>query len=552
MNTARTASTLFTSEYINTARVIFEPILNKHRAFRILERAIRPHTPTISMIGIGEAIDEQRQGQVSVAKDDVPPPAGTSFGQPSLEVRGPIGINLPAEVVHLVCNYLDVKTLKSLRLASRKFDDIGICHLFSEISVGATRASLRRLSQVAGYPCFAKRVKTLECYGTAVMENNRTAYTVWQSHLRTVIYQALMLIANGADLLEYSRSATTPETRRTARKKAMAYPEFKWFRKEMAGTPEDFAAKTMSMVTWLKAMPNLKAIKYSAAPSAGRGHDLDCGATGLFTLLTACHTAGVKLDTLDIRLIGIEFVYYWLTRRIQGTCGVGRELDFASETIALMQGSLFSLKSLTLHMLFDEGIRTFRAARVMYQGLLRRTLHGMTNLKVLDIAFDPLPNAREKVMILRLAEILRPGHLKHLESLSIAGMYVGAPRFLKLLEGWISTLKVLHIRRIVLKHRWKKHLPLLKEWVSRSQLQSFNFRGPLLEYDAITYRVFQIGPFGGRECPSDIEDDLMNWRVVNYLMHGGPFPWGWQDCKSTACLQMGHEDVTPRAPEQQA
>ncbi|KAF2802551.1 uncharacterized protein BDZ99DRAFT_527277 [Mytilinidion resinicola] len=71
---------------------------------------------------------------------------------------------IPPELLHIICNFLDIPTLKAFRRASSAYNTIAVTHLFSEAYLRNNMTGFNRLlALVTKGPQFAQHIKSLEC-----------------------------------------------------------------------------------------------------------------------------------------------------------------------------------------------------------------------------------------------------------------------------------------------------------------------------------------------------------------------------------------------------
>jgi hypothetical protein len=112
-----------------------------------------------------------------------------------------VGIHtLAPELHHMICSYLPSADTKSLRLVNKYFADVGLDHLFSELSVFFNKHSFEELIAASQHPIISKKaraifyepllldedIKELEDYKTAIMARQApgSRYSPsWQNHV---------------------------------------------------------------------------------------------------------------------------------------------------------------------------------------------------------------------------------------------------------------------------------------------------------------------------------------------------------------------------------
>lgn len=93
-----------------------------------------------------------------------------SFASPS---------DLPVEIWHVICSYVDRKSLPSLRLTCTKLANIAVTPLFAEIYVNWLPRAFRRISVIAAHPKLCHHVRILS-FEQCLLNNELEDFETWQ------------------------------------------------------------------------------------------------------------------------------------------------------------------------------------------------------------------------------------------------------------------------------------------------------------------------------------------------------------------------------------
>ncbi|KAL9030661.1 MAG: hypothetical protein Q9196_001248 [Gyalolechia fulgens] len=98
--------------------------------------------------------------------------------------------NLPAEIWHIICGYLDREYLPSLRLVCTKIAHVAATPLFAEIYVNWLPRSFHRLTAIAAHPHLRRLVKTL-FFEQCLLDKRYKDFELWRevADNRFVLFQ---------------------------------------------------------------------------------------------------------------------------------------------------------------------------------------------------------------------------------------------------------------------------------------------------------------------------------------------------------------------------
>ncbi|KAF2490201.1 hypothetical protein BU16DRAFT_596105 [Lophium mytilinum] len=388
---------------------------------------------------------------------------------------------LPPELIHQVCNYLDVPGLKNFRLTDSRSNEIAVCHLFSEGSFSASEISLRRLKALSSHTQYAKYVKKLEFVGTS----DRGSFD-WASMFRL------------------GRNET-PETL-TAED---SYPLD--VRADELGTLSDQLRLAMGprFLLTLQKMPTLRSIKHCNGPLTLPWHRKSNDS--IISLLFSCAFSQIKLEHLEIEMNKSDDIRGWgcLTDfRLRGSEGVMRVFR-SLKLMALAHLTQFTYKSLR------DGWKGFG-----FDGkMLGKLLIEMVSLEELEITFLPSgPEVTEWSMRFALQNVLGSigrSNVTGLKSLTLSGMRMGVEHMFSFINKNIGTLQHLQLGKMVLEGgQWREALPRLRDWIHTSNIETLSIRGRRLEvndYEQIWPKFDgNIGVEADMSVQSDIVDYLLN------------------------------------------
>ncbi|KAF2802566.1 uncharacterized protein BDZ99DRAFT_482704 [Mytilinidion resinicola] len=410
-----------------------------------------------------------------------------------LNIRGPATSlrDLPAELVHEICNYLDVDSLKAFRLTDSKPNKVAVSHLFSEASINLSSDSLSYLKALMIHPEYASHIKVLDFESSS--EN-----LVWTelSMLRLVISQTMRKTVDA----EQKDSLT-------------AYESGTWKGLHC----KDMLEQGKGLITLLERMPALNSIKFrtsSTSPDPIRG---------LFALLCGCTTSGVRPKQLHIQLNHDENMMAWDSLK--------DELHQQDE----FQPSLRPLKLTVLAHLVRFNFRSLTRGPGSYEkhpytamvfGLDLGPYDGtteMVNLEVLEISFLPSnPDVFNWIMPFTLEDglgLIGESKLIRLQSLSLSGMHMGVEYLFALLDNNVGTLKDLQLGKMVIEGgRWKTALPRLRDWIRTSKVETLSVRGRLQELDD-DEQIWPPDEMIGDYFRVDMKADMpLQKDIVDYLL----------------------------------
>ncbi|KAF2490199.1 hypothetical protein BU16DRAFT_566228 [Lophium mytilinum] len=427
--------------------------------------------------------------------------------------------DLPAELLHLVCNYLDIVDLKSFRLAHKRFRDIGVSHLFCEARLCSDLESLKRLEHVASHP-IAKHVKSLDCVAKVPKG-----------------YFGMELVMSTD--FEYTRGLILAEN---AGGEA-AYQEFIQAWTKAWGHYPGALGQSPCLSVLLKGLVSLESIKFSAGtpivPNTPTHRTCTYLHHGRFFVgvLRACQLAGVALEKLVFSDVN-ERILHLVNYREHS-----RELNKFPCLWRVPNGYELRniLTSLTTLKLRIGNIWTRRWPHAPHvRDNFATVLSNMSNLQVLDIAFLDIPAL--------LSSVLRESLWPTLESLSLGYVGIHEPHFMSFLEKHTSSLKVLELNNIILVGSCGQNiLRPLRDWVMRSKLEFISVKGPLREIHPIERAHEDEDALNLRCKEADWKPDRneINLHVLKYLTYGQGLT---HDAEVTQAALTGIHEAIYEAP----
>ncbi|KAF2802565.1 uncharacterized protein BDZ99DRAFT_482703 [Mytilinidion resinicola] len=430
--------------------------------------------------------------------------------------------DLPAELLHMVCNYVDVKGLKALRRSNRRMSEIAVSHLFSEVCLTAMDLSHSKLDLLLRRPEMRKAVRSMQydSYIIPVPSEDFDYRRYFTGVLILTLCQAL------------HKSATSVPTAVTQDAHKLAFH----LQKDIDNRHVSLI-NSVTMVQHTDRMPRLNSLKYTGGPpdlqqwdQSNRTawlRDIQYGpAIGLFSTLLACHKSGIELKKLQIEWDGLAMLDAWHGLYASSLYRVPN--FFQRVMVTFNKAALAHLTSFSWQMRIGE--LEERPAAQPHSGFLYRVLRGMPQLKELEISFrcksqgPRMPSVRPRQVLLSdsfgSAEAGTSSTWANLEPLSLAGMHTEVEDLFAILENHRLTLKVLQLEGIAFQRHgdWAVALPRLREWVRLAYLQTLGFRGDLVEgmpsWDA------------AKDCRYKPEGDswMKNVKAVEYLTGDGEFP----------------------------
>ncbi|KAF2802567.1 uncharacterized protein BDZ99DRAFT_527293 [Mytilinidion resinicola] len=409
------------------------------------------------------------------------------------------GLNdLPSELLHLTCNYLDIVDLKSFRLTNTRFCDIGISHLFCEARLCADLTSLKRLENVATHPV-AKYVKSLDCVGYE-KDNGFGAE-----------------LNRMADF-QYGRRFILAATEGASYGDIMVLMQA-WIKKCGYASETKDEPPRLSLI--LKLLVALESVKCSLNPpdtplwTSGTGIRCPLGPAFYFFsgVLKACHLADVALKTLDVSHVHETILYELGTRRALRAFVKFMRFQQPASGYGI-PSMLMNLPSLKLRVcsFCSSDPDTLRQARQMFAD----SLHNMPKLQILDLSFVDKP--------VFLSSILEESVWPDLESLSLSFVGIHESHFMSFLEKHTPSLKALELDNIILVgSSGKAILRPLRDWVLRSNLEFFSITGSLQEIES-KHGVDENESAFQQYCSlADWKPNSngINLEVLKYLTYGG-------------------------------
>ena len=254
--------------------------------------------------------------------------------------------NLPPELLHMICAYLEPMDVAGIRLLDRSIAAVGLEHLVSQIHLIAKPDSFDRLLAVAEHPS-ARRYVTSLFYEANMLRPHRVPQVDRERWEETIV------MSDDAGSLEelqdpsfvsacdhlpkkYIRrplpAASNRRLRYTKRELQQGYKTYRSYRTEQCRMNESVAYEE-ALVGAMKQLPNLKSIivscrrglttKFRAAFRAGLSEDVSpdpanvvaVGSRQLSFILSAADKAGLQIKKLVCGSLDHFFLYQSFGRR---------------------------------------------------------------------------------------------------------------------------------------------------------------------------------------------------------------------------------------------
>ncbi|KAF2490213.1 hypothetical protein BU16DRAFT_566244 [Lophium mytilinum] len=456
-----------------------------------------------------------------------------------IQQNGPIP-SLPPELLHTVCNYLDVPTLKSFRLASKTYNEIAIPHLFSEAYLRPTISSYTRLhTLLTKGPHCAKYIKSLDCVAEHDLCPSGAAHDIdWESALHSPVgfihsmnryYEREMRQELDSSFIRGAERQVEREMLLERAEGDPSSPYYQHYEYLAATDRENYPPEVdqlENLVSLMKRMAALESIKFSETPNR-----YGEGSTFFNAVYMACFAAGVKLKQVEALWTDVAYRRF----SVWGFCWL-----FGNENMGRFMWQ-WALNNFT-------SIRFDLSENRDDQNSTINTLRVLPNLQSLTLArkSEQTTSSYEASFMCDFGQVLEDLQLSNdgmtinwprLQHLSLAWIAIKFDALLGFLKDHDSSLKFLDLERVALDGgSWLTALPEFREWIASSQLQRVTVRGTLIAYtvdldegqihgDMYDWRFpfVQLGQYGEAQ-PVEHKTGL-NLPVIDYLMKGGEFPF---------------------------
>ncbi|KAK3689731.1 hypothetical protein B0T22DRAFT_462112 [Podospora appendiculata] len=393
-------------------------------------------------------------------------------------------LNLPRELIHQICEALDLRDVRRFRLTCRQLAAIGACHALPIVTFFFHRDDFGALRAIANHPVYPKYVKTL-IYDAEVLEDARMTY-------RNYVDDTREFASMRSNALRARRAATPTVPDAELRAKFKAYKIAHAAQKQIVATSEDFQVLREVIAKF----PNLDDILMSVdfefrKPEEDHNPDLELrgpfdklgcatipgfpkaeGVRHLSALLAAVQAAGRMKALKSIRAGSLHYSFFdhglsaGSPIRIDGGVDMFHNLtrfelsihchsEFADE-FGDENGSLDD---------DDDFDHVEECRRVMRTGVIRKLLRKMPNLEVLSILFSEHDyDDDEAIFPASLSEIIPADQVwPNLETLKLGSIETDREELVAFLVRHKESLMSLSLQDIrLIETSWLKLLPQLK------------------------------------------------------------------------------------------
>jgi hypothetical protein len=362
---------------------------------------------------------------------------------------------LSPEILHIVCAFLDVRTILNFRLVSKAFADIGGPYLLPQVSFYMHRDEFARLRAIAGHPTISKGVRSLT-YFAEVMDKEIVSmqefvndyYRDRADDLRAASYRQL---SKPLTIQELKNAYRQYEATMKAQQQIIdnqddinclkeVIPKFTSLREATMSAGQEFYEGRAEDI---RESPFRKSPRWP-------GHDLDPeGQRHLNALLTALISSDCRLESLRAGILGWKFFKHFTA---------------VPPTLA---HTLRNLRNIEIIIDADpnENMQSIlRCRRVMEGGILRKLIRTMHQLRSLKVMLWPA-EFTDEAWPAKLDDVITPGYKwPHLKDLALGGMDTTRHDLMKVLETHKETLRSLCLRDAHLGDTsWWKFLPEIRE-----------------------------------------------------------------------------------------
>ncbi|KAK3320271.1 hypothetical protein B0T19DRAFT_284927 [Cercophora scortea] len=395
-------------------------------------------------------------------------------------------LNLPRELIHQICEALDLKDVRQFRLTCRQLAAIGACHALPTVIFFFHRDDFAALRAIANHPVYPKYVKTL-IYDAEVLEDTRMTYKNYVEDTRE--FASMRSHAHRAR----RAAATVPEAELKAKYKA--YKLAHAAQKEILETSEDFQVLHEVVAKF----PNLDDILMSVdfefrKPEEDYNPELELrgpfdklgcatipgfpkaeGVRHLSALLAAVQAAGRMKKLKSIRAGSLHYSFF------NHSLSAGSPIRIDGGVDIFQNLTRFEL-SIHCHSEFvdenrphdednnplddDDTDHVDECRRVMRTGVIRKLLRKMPNLEVLSILFSEHDfDGDEAIFPASFSEIIPADQVwPNLETLRLGSIETDREELVAFLVRHKESLMSLSLQDIrLIETSWLKLLPQLKK-----------------------------------------------------------------------------------------
>ncbi|KAF2813202.1 uncharacterized protein BDZ99DRAFT_251372 [Mytilinidion resinicola] len=483
-------------------------------------------------------------------------PAARKMCSPMEIDEPPTGMkDVPTELLHMICGYLEPVDVKAFRLVNKTFAEIGATgYLLPSLSVRLSPSSFQQVEAIAEHPTISRYARELVLHG----QN----YTFPSRHWRFVTWvlreYMIELIEEGDDkFLRQNRDAIGHILYKHVEANPMEisriYPyiggvfTMNYFRPLIKQHEEAVSWQNkmwdeeldLAIVSKaIKAMPLLRSITLAAETSRKdkswggmfggmktlNSPGLAAGVRQLGTLLIACRNAGTKFTSMELNCLSWRFFEHLQKHD-------GLQL-FRSAASCLTSFSL-DLATFTLQDGVYENVEAVECRLFLGGGVLGQLLRDMTNLQHLQLSADSTVKChRHDNLWIRLEDTTRGFVWPHLTSLTLKQIATQEESLVLSLGNHMPTLKELHLGSLLLSSgNWISAFRRIRKLILQHDLESLTISGCHYEQDSLGgswYRFVTEYTSEERPCGADCTPYTHNRKLEHYLMHGGQYPTGWR------------------------
>ncbi|KAF2495961.1 hypothetical protein BU16DRAFT_362044 [Lophium mytilinum] len=472
------------------------------------------------------------------------------MGQITLEEASISLAILPAELLHSVCDNLEVPDIKSLRFVNKTFGEIGFEHLLPSLSFHLSPTSFGRLQALTEHSTLAKYVKQLnfngECW-TFPSDHWSSILPMildpFAAKLREMVNDDGSFVFEGKwDTIAQMYASTVDDSFATQyRNKTLKSADMHAYveaHRDLVAWQGRMWADELDVTTIarsIQAMPALIAIKLSPSISERQALYLGAdkrlssmpgtpaGVRQLNALLLGCFHAGTRLKSLEVlavswRLFAQEET---LLKKLTSPLSKLTTLKLCLTTTPLQE--TLDFRSL------DSLAEAAECRNFLHKGSLRLFLCNMLNLRELHLSvsygWDYLP--------LSLEHAIGDTHWPKLETLTLRNIATREDSLTAFLRNHMSTLKELDLGSMLLSYgTWLSAFVEIRELVSTYGLNDLRVGGWRLErwtvkgdnsfVVAVACNGESYDNFDPRGAGADENKRLP--LLEAYLRHGGQCP----------------------------
>lgn len=437
-------------------------------------------------------------------------------------------LELPPEILHTACSFLDEKDARILRLTCKRIGVVADCYAFQRLVFYLHAGDFDMLRYFASHDVFSKNVKSL-IYTTDLLPERRLSLRKFVARLQLDDRWYKTVYSRGSQETKGTRPLERPQQTGDSVKKAYdKYVEVHQRQSEILANGEDFAV--------LKdVVPKFTGLREIIVSSRNYFREFTWVRTPFDAL---CLRANDELEPQACRHIGsLLLPLVGLGPKIQSLCltqvdwSFARQLEDPSRLTQMVEIcrniTRFHINMDTGCSMSDEGGMFVAECRdTIRKGHLRLLLEAMPNLESLGVVFSYMNEATGLYPAQLKDLVSETTHWPHLMDVKFDVLEASRQDLICFISLHSSTLRTIELRDVrLIKSSWRIFLPQLQELAEEMFLDDILLAGHVQgesEEDIPTERREERFDFGD---PDDAESECLSDDITDYILWAnGPNP----------------------------